>query len=144
MKSPIKNWEISPLRNVCIEIIDCINKTAPSVEFETPYKMIRTTNVKKGRINLDEVRYVDEQTYLKWTRRSKLNKNDVILTREAPLGEVGLLRVEDNVFLGQRTMVYRANKNKLSQMFLLKSTEFSVKILCLLIVLQYPFSAESV
>lgn len=103
---------------VCEEIIDCINKTAPSVDFETPFKMIRTTNIKGGRVNLDEVKYVDESTFIKWTRRSKLKKNDIILTREAPLGEVGLLRVNDTFFLGQRTMVYRANGIDLSQLFL--------------------------
>lgn len=118
MKSPIQNWDIAPLSRVCKEIVDCINKTAPSVDFETPYKMIRTTNVKEGRINLEEVRHVDESTFVKWTRRSKLRKNDVILTREAPLGEVGLLRVDDTVFLGQRTMVYRANAKILSQRFM--------------------------
>ncbi|WP_420384723.1 restriction endonuclease subunit S [Roseivirga sp.] len=80
--------------------------------------MIRTTNVKKGRVNLEEVRYVTKETFKKWTRRSKPRRNDIILTREAPLGEVGLLRSDEDIFLGQRLIQYRANPEKLDQLFL--------------------------
>lgn len=111
-------WQVEPLSNVCDEIVDCLNKTATVVDGPTPYKMIRTTNVKDGRVNLEETRFVDEVVYRKWTRRFKPRRGDVILTREAPLGEVGLLRSDEHVFLGQRTMAYRASPKKLDQRFL--------------------------
>ena len=111
-------WQVEPLSEVCNEIVDCLNKTATVVDGPTPYKMIRTTNVKDGRVNLEETRFVDEVVYRKWTRRFKPRRGDVILTREAPLGEVGLLRSDEQVFLGQRTMAYRANPEKLDQRFL--------------------------
>ena len=110
--------KISPLNEVCTEIIDCVNKTAPVVDYKTPYKMLRTTNVKKGYVDVDSVRYVSEETYKKWTRRAKPKRNDIILTREAPLGEIGLLRSDDNVFLGQRLIQYRANQEVLDQLYL--------------------------
>lgn len=113
-----ENWQIDIAENLCSEITDCINKTAPVVEQETPYLMIRTTNIKDGRVNLEGARYVTEQTFKKWTRRFLPKKNDVLLTREAPLGDVGLVRTEKQIFLGQRIMAYRANKKKLSQLFL--------------------------
>ena len=113
-----KNWQATTLDNVCLEIVDCINKTAPVVDFSTNYKMIRTTNVKQGRINLGDARCVTEDVFLKWTRRLLPKRNDVILTREAPLGEVGLLRTDEKVFLGQRTMIYRADPEQLDQVFL--------------------------
>lgn len=34
---------------------------------------------------------------------------DVIFTREAPLGEVGLLRKAENLFLGQRLVLFRTD-----------------------------------
>lgn len=103
---------------LCTDVVDCVNKTAPVVDGPTEYKMIRTTNVKAGRINLDDCRYVDEATFVKWTRRIQPKRHDIVLTREAPLGEVGLLRSDESVFLGQRTMLYRANPEKLDQRFL--------------------------
>ena len=112
------HWKTGSVSELCTDVVDCVNKTAPVVEGPTEYKMIRTTNVKAGRINLDDCRYVDEATFVKWTRRIQPKRNDIVLTREAPLGEVGLLRSDESVFLGQRTMLYRANPKKLDQRFL--------------------------
>lgn len=112
------SYKIEPLNLVCSEIIDCVNKTAPVVDYETPFKMIRTTNVKSGRVDISSVRYVTEETFKKWTRRTKPKRNDIILTREAPLGEVGLLRSDDNIFLGQRLIQYRVNPSIMDQLFL--------------------------
>jgi type I restriction enzyme S subunit len=72
--------------------------------------MIRTSNVKGGRISLDSVKYVTLETYQRWTRRQVPQRGDIVLTREAPLGEVGLIRNEGHVFLGQRLVAYRVNK----------------------------------
>jgi type I restriction enzyme S subunit len=113
-----ESWRVEPASSVCSEIVDCLNKTAPTVEMDTGLKMIRTTNVKSGRINLDDVRFVEEKVFRKWTRRLLPRRNDIVLTREAPLGEVGLLRSDDKAMLGQRTMVYRADGKNLDQIFL--------------------------
>ncbi|WP_224798148.1 restriction endonuclease subunit S [Idiomarina abyssalis] len=80
--------------------------------------MIRTTNVKKGRVDLTETKCVDEATFIKWNRRLMPKYRDIVLTREAPLGDVGLIRTDEKVFLGQRTMLFRANPDLLDQHFL--------------------------
>lgn len=102
-------WPMKPLSELCELAIDCVNKTAPVVEGPTPYKMIRTTNVKGGFIDTKTVRYVTKDTFEKWTRRSRPQYGDVILTREAPVGEVGRCTFSDaqNIFLGQRLFQYR-------------------------------------
>jgi type I restriction enzyme, S subunit len=116
-----EDWRTEPVRALCHEVVDCVNKTAPIVNTPTDFKMIRTTNVKAGQIDLTDCRFVDDATYAKWTRRVKPRRNDIVLTREAPLGEVGLLRSDENVFLGQRTMLYRADPKVLDQRFLFYS-----------------------
>ena len=63
-------------------------------------------------------RYVDLQTYDKWTRRAKVENGDILLTREAPIGEVGYVQNLGNVFLGQRIMQYRANSDLADRRFL--------------------------
>lgn len=60
--------------------------------------MIRTTDVKSRGIDLTNVRYITKETYDKWTRRALPRKGDVLLTREAPLGEVGMLRTNGTIF----------------------------------------------
>lgn len=114
----MSEWQDIVIEELCSEITDCVNKTAPSVDYVTPYKMIRTTNIKQGRINLDEVRYVTEETYKTWIRRGAPQLEDIILTREAPVGEVGMIRTSEKVFLGQRTMMYRADRTKADPYFL--------------------------
>ncbi|MBC7869802.1 MAG: restriction endonuclease subunit S [Chitinophagaceae bacterium] len=114
-------WPSVPISELCELIIDCVNKTAKVVDGPTPYKMIRTTNVRDGWVDTINVRYVEEDTYKKWTRRGEPRNGDVILTREAPLGEVGLLRDARGIFLGQRLVMYRANPTKLDNRFLLYS-----------------------
>lgn len=101
-------WPMKKVSDLCAFAIDCVNKTAPVVDYETKFKMIRTTNIKDGFVHLDSVKYVTEETFLKWTRRSKPQYGDVILTREAPVGQVGRFTSQDqNVFLGQRLFHYR-------------------------------------
>ncbi|MGA4554659.1 restriction endonuclease subunit S [Methylorubrum aminovorans] len=117
----ISPWPRRPISELCVEIVDCVNKTAPTVQGPTPFRMIRTTNVKGGFVDLSEVRYVEEATYRQWTRRQVPRRGDVILTREAPLGQAGLVRDDEGIFLGQRLMSYRPNPKCLDQRFLLYS-----------------------
>ncbi|MCM7468743.1 restriction endonuclease subunit S [Enterobacter bugandensis] len=114
-------WKRVTVADVCTSIVDCVNKTAPVVEYPTNYKMIRTPNIRSGKVTLDGCRYVEKEVYETWTRRSKPQKEDVLLTREAPLGEVGIITTDENIFLGQRIMQYRADKNKIDPYFLLYS-----------------------
>lgn len=112
------DWPRVPVESVCEVVVDCVNRTAPVVDQETPYRMIRTTNIRHGRIDLTETKYVDRGTYERWTRRLVPQRDDVLLTREAPLGEVALLRSDEPVFLGQRIMHYRADRSRMDPRFL--------------------------
>lgn len=112
-------WPRVQISDACDLIVDCVNKTAPRVDHATPYKMIRTPNIRNGRIDLTDCRFVERETFEKWTRRAKVERDDVLLTREAPMGEVGLVDFDDTVFLGQRIMQYRVNRSILLPRFLL-------------------------
>jgi type I restriction enzyme S subunit len=115
------NWRRLPVTEVCTLIVDCVNKTAPNVDYVTPYKMIRTPNIKGGRVNVADCRYVEKDVFDKWTRRASVENDDVLLTREAPMGEVGIVNTKENIFLGQRIVQYRANKKVMNPRFLLYS-----------------------
>ena len=113
--------ETYKLKQLCSEIVDCVNKTAPTSDAPTPYKMLRTSDIREGKINLENLNCVTKEVYEKWTRRGKLQKGDVIFTREAPLGEAGLVREEKNYFLGQRLVLFRANDKICDGRFLMYS-----------------------
>jgi type I restriction enzyme S subunit len=114
-----EGWMEFEINEICESIVDCVNKTAPSIIEVTPFKMIRTTNIRFGKVNLDKVKYVTEETYQVWIRRQKPKRGDLLFTREAPMGEIGMLLSDDNVFLGQRIVSYRIDEKKANSFFVL-------------------------
>ena len=97
-------------------IVDTEHNTAPTQERGIP--SIRTPNVGKGRLILQGVRRVSEETYLKWTKRAIPQPGDLIIAREAPVGNVGLILPGQRVCLGQRTVLVRPNPNNTDPAFL--------------------------
>lgn len=117
-------WKKYKLKYLCTDIIDCINKTAPISPVPTPYKMLRTNDIRNGKINLSNLNCVSREVFEKWTRRGILQTGDIIFTREAPLGEAGLVRIAKNYFLGQRLVLFRTNAAICYNKFLLYSLLF--------------------
>ncbi|MGP5389288.1 restriction endonuclease subunit S [Glutamicibacter arilaitensis] len=112
-------WHHKSVGDVCSDVVDCVNRTAPLADAPTPYKMIRTSNVRNRSIDLTSVNYVEEQTFMIWNRRLTPRAGDVVLTREAPMGEAGIVPANEQVFLGQRTMLYRPDVSVLTPEYLL-------------------------
>ena len=90
-------------------VIDCEHKTAPRVESSNFYS-VRTPDISNGRIDYANCYRVDEDTYRMWTRRGLPEAGDIVLAREAPVGEVGLIQAGYNVCLGQRTVLIKVNQ----------------------------------
>ncbi|MFJ2795702.1 MULTISPECIES: restriction endonuclease subunit S [unclassified Streptomyces] len=110
--------QVVSIDELCSVVVDCVNRTAPVVDSVTPFRMIRTTNVKNGRVDLRVTRYVEEEVFRRWNRRATPRRGDVLLTREAPVGEVGILDTDDQVFLGQRLMLYRVDPDRATAEYL--------------------------
>ncbi|HFD32410.1 MAG TPA: restriction endonuclease subunit S [Gammaproteobacteria bacterium] len=97
-------------------IVDCLHKTAPIQE--TGFPLIRTPNIGKGRFNLDGVYRISQETYDKWTIRAVPQKNDLIMAREAPAGNVAIIKSDEPHCLGQRTVHIRPNPELIDPDFL--------------------------
>ena len=96
------------LNNISEFIVDCEHKTAPIQE--TGYPSIRTPNIGKGVLILEGVNRVSEEVYIKWTKRGQPEEGDLIIAREAPVGNVAIIPSNLKVCLGQRTVLVRPNK----------------------------------
>ena len=70
-------------------VVDCKNKTAPYSP--TGIRLVRTTNVRDGKLNAIDQKYVNKETYEAWSARCKPEPWDILITREAPMGEVCLI-----------------------------------------------------
>jgi len=107
---------IQTLASITDLIVDCEHKTAPTQEIGIP--SIRTPNIGKGYLIFDNVNRVSEETYELWTKRAKPISGDLILAREAPAGNVGIIPQGERVCLGQRTVLIRPKKNRIDSQFL--------------------------
>jgi type I restriction enzyme, S subunit len=104
------------LSELCELIIDCEHKTAPTVSSGFP--LIRTPNIGLGRLDIDGALRVDEVTYRAWTKRAVPIAGDLILAREAPVGNVGPVLPGMQPVLGQRTVLIRSRPDILDPMYL--------------------------
>lgn len=115
-------WTIAPLGELVTDIVDRRGVTPLKLGSRfvaAGFRVISAKLIKHGRIDLsaDEPRFVDEYTYRKWMATSLL-ADDVILTSEAPLGEVAYMRESEEWCLGQRLFGIRTDKNVLYGRFL--------------------------
>ncbi|HEX9080875.1 MAG TPA: restriction endonuclease subunit S, partial [Holophagaceae bacterium] len=97
-------------------IIDYRGKTPPKTE--SGIRLITAKVVKGGQIHDEPAEYIAEDYYNEWMRRGLPQKLDVLLTTEAPLGEVAILRKDARVALAQRIILLRANSGLLDPRFL--------------------------
>ena len=104
------------LIDVCEFIVDCPHSTAAN-EGEG-YPLIRTPNIGKGHFLLDGVHRVSESVYNKRNARAVPQNNDLIFAREAPAGNVAIIKNDVKMCLGQRTVLIRPNKEKVNPDFL--------------------------
>lgn len=113
------NWQWATLMQCCRWVVDCRNKTA---KYSTSgATLLRTNNIRDGKLILADVKFVDDETYDKWTERYRPEANDLIITREAPMGEVCLLDDQYTYCLGQRLMLASIIPGTFEPKFLLYS-----------------------
>jgi type I restriction enzyme, S subunit len=126
-----EDWEVATATKVCEIIIDCKNRTPPVIE-GGEFAVVRTPNVRNGRFVYDDLRFTDESSFHEWTARAIPQIGDILITREAPLGEVCLVPKELKVCLGQRMMLYRPDQSKIDSAFFLYSLMAPIVQRCLL------------
>ena len=101
-----KEWEALPAEAVCESVIDCKNRTPP--ERTTGFPVIRTPNVRNGRFVYSDLLFTDRKSYEIWTQRGAPRPGDIVITREAPVGEVCKIPTTmKQACLGQRMMMYQ-------------------------------------
>ena len=107
----------SKLIDLCDSITDCHHST-PKWTDEGKI-VIRSFNVKKGKLLLDEVSYTDDASFQERISRSQPTSGDIIITREAPMGEVCIIPQGVECCLGQRLVLIKPNLDKINNQYLL-------------------------
>ena len=110
------NFKTDTLDSLCELIVDCPHSTPTWTT--NGYVVIRNQNINDGVLNLSSPSYTDFSGYKDRTKRAAPQENDIVITREAPMGRVCLIPKEPICCLGQRQVLLRADKNKISAEYL--------------------------
>ncbi|MGR5348495.1 restriction endonuclease subunit S [Vibrio mediterranei] len=112
-----EHWQWATFLQVSMAVIDCHNKTAPYVE--KGIHLVRTTDIRNGKMDLRNTKKITDETYDYWSRRMPPKPGDIFFTREAPMGEAAIVPKKEKVCLGQRTMLLRLFPEHINNEFLL-------------------------
>ncbi|WP_296026862.1 restriction endonuclease subunit S [uncultured Aggregatibacter sp.] len=110
------NFKTDTLDSLCELIVDCPHSTPTWTTFG--YVVIRNQNITDGVLDLSSPSYTDYSGYRDRTKRASPQENDIVITREAPMGRVCLIPKEPICCLGQRQVLLRADRNKISSEYL--------------------------
>ena len=108
-------WKEYALEDIIEEFIDYRGRTPKKTDNGVP--LITAKIVKQGRIN-PPTEFIKEEDYDTWMTRGIPLKGDVILTTEAPLGEVAQIKDSKKVALAQRIITLRGKREILDNTFL--------------------------
>ncbi len=119
---------VLPLEDCLDALIDYRGKTPRKTNFGIP--LITAKVVKSGRIETPD-EFIAEEDYGTWMTRGYPEIGDVVLTTEAPLGEVAQIKFLP-VALAQRIVTLRGKRNLLDSgylLYLMQSQEMQAKLI---------------
>lgn len=113
--------ECRTIKELCSVVVDCPHST-PTWTAEGKI-VVRSNNIKNGRIDFSSPSYTDDEHFQQRIKRATPQSGDIIITREAPMGEVGMIPEGIVCCLGQRMVLLRANPEICDNYYLLYSLQ---------------------
>jgi type I restriction enzyme S subunit len=119
LKFPLSDWVETTLGEVCEKITDGTHSTVVDKE-DGDYFLLSCKNIKDGNIYISEKeRKIDNETLNFLRKRTKLQKNDVLLTSVGTIGEVAYIKEENPKYEFQRSVaILKPNIKEINHLFL--------------------------
>jgi len=106
----MEEWKEYKLGDITDLVIDYRGKTPLKLGSDwsdSGYRALSAKNIKTGQIVAhDSIRYVDEVLYHKWMK-DEVNRGDILITSEAPFGQVFYWDSDEKIVLSQRLFCVR-------------------------------------
>lgn len=100
-----KQLVTTKLVDLCELIVDCPHSTPEWTD--SGFIVLRNQNIRNGSLDLSSPSFTDENGYNSRIKRAVPQAGDIVLTREAPMGEVCLIPKGLKCCLGQRQVLLR-------------------------------------
>ena len=105
------------LSELCEAIVDCPHSTPAWTQ--AGRIVLRSQNIRNGRLDISSPSYTDELHYQARIRRAEPTEGDLVITREAPMGQVCVIPTGLKCCLGQRMVLLRPDRNRVDSRYLL-------------------------
>ncbi|MBQ6860596.1 MAG: restriction endonuclease subunit S [Clostridia bacterium] len=93
-----------------------IMPATPNYKHEgVPY--ITSKNIKNGKIDFNNVHYIDREDYKKISRNRPICVGDILISMIGTLGETAIVTESDGEFYGQNMFLVRLNENKINHRY---------------------------
>lgn len=103
-------WTVVRLKFLCSKIVDCLHET-PVHDDEGEYPSVRTADVKRGKLLVENAKRVSASEYINRIQRLEPEPGDIVYTREGErFGLAALVPEGAKLCLGQRMMMFRVNR----------------------------------
>jgi type I restriction enzyme, S subunit len=118
----MNEWIEYSIDDIVIDYFDYRGKTPKKLGMDWgggDIKALSANNVDKGKINFDKECYLaSEELYKIWMHKGDCEKGDVLMTMEAPLGNIAQIPDTNRYILSQRTLLFKTKKEKVSNDYL--------------------------
>lgn len=107
------SWSKKPLGDVVDLVIDYRGKTPKKLGGDWSSQGIRALSAKNIKtreiVQADAIRFVDDSMYKAWMK-DEIHRGDILITSEAPFGEVYYWDSDEKIVLSQRLFAIRCKK----------------------------------
>jgi type I restriction enzyme, S subunit len=109
-------FDLAELADAGVSVLDCEHKTPPDAGYGHPYVAI--PNLVDGRLDLTSVRRITDEDLREWTRRTRPQAGDVIVTRRGRVGDSAVVPEGLNCAIGQNLVILRSVTSRVDPGFL--------------------------
>lgn len=124
------SWKTVALDNLLEKVIDYRGKTPTKTD--SGIRLVTAKVIKGGQVlGEDPQEYIAERSYDEVMRRGIPQRKDILITTEAPLGELALWDSDEKIALAQRVILLRPNQSVVDPGFLfyfMRTDEFQSQL----------------
>ena len=106
---------VKDLKEVLKEDFWIMPATPKYINKGIPY--ITSKNIKNGKIDFENVNYIDIEDYRKISKNRPILVDDILISMIGTIGETAIVKEKDGAFYGQNMFLVRLDENKIYQRY---------------------------
>lgn len=110
------DWSYLTLKDAGVVLFDCDHRTPE--EAATGYPYVTIPQMRNGEIDLNSARTISSSDFAEWTKKTRPQEHDVLLSRRCNPGETAVVRSATEFAVGQNLVLLRADGRIIRPAFL--------------------------